>query len=55
MGKYTTLKKSHVFDRHMKYLDVVTGKTIVVHPWSKSIETRNIKNHPERYHKLFEE
>ena len=38
----------------MKYLDVITGKEIVVYPWSKTLK-KSIENNPDRYQKLFEE
>ena len=39
----------------MKYLDIATGKTINVYPWSSNIKKGIVKNHPERYHELIEE
>jgi len=38
----------------MKYLDVITGKEVIVYPWSNQIK-KLIKNNPERFLELFEE
>jgi len=41
--------------RLMKYLDTLTGKEVIVYPWSNHIKKAIILNNPERYLRLFEE
>jgi len=39
----------------MKYLDIQTGKIVAIYPWSSDTLKMIVENHPNRFHKLFEE
>jgi len=49
------LNKSNCLLGLMKYLDIETGEVVATYPWTSTTLKEIIKNHPSRFHKLFEE